>query len=288
MRGRFVLNNDFSLLELIEGVPTINILDVGAMSLGAGTEPYAPLVRANKARIVGFEPDAAECEKLNHQFGDTHRFHPHFIGDGGPATFYETNAAMTGSLFRPNKDLVEKFQNLHEVMTLKAEHAVETRRLDDIPEIGDVDFLKIDVQGSELAVFEGGETLLANVTLIQTEVEFLALYEGQPLFAEVDQFLRARGFQFHTFLGFGSRCFKPVIVNDDVNVGIRQYLWADAVYVRDFLGFGALAGDKLLKLAVLVHDIFKSVDLCLYILNELDGRQGGALAQAYMRKLAGG
>ncbi len=282
------MNDDFSLLELIEGVPNISVLDVGAMSLGAGTEPYAPLVRAGKARVVGFEPDAAECEKLNRQFGDTHQFHPHFIGDGGPATSYETNAAMTGSLFRPNKDLVEKFQNLHEVMTLKAEHPVETRRLDYIPEIGDVDFLKIDVQGSELSVFQGGETLLEGVSLIQTEVEFLELYEGQPLFAEVDQYLRGRGFQLHTFLGFGSRCLKPVIINNDPNAGIRQYLWTDAVYVRDFLAFGDLPTDKLLKLAVLVHDIFKSVDLCLYILNELDGRQGGALAQSYMRKLAGG
>ena len=37
---------------------------------------------------------------------------------------------------------------------------VQTKRLDDITQLEDVDLLKIDVQGSELACFHGGaETL---------------------------------------------------------------------------------------------------------------------------------
>jgi FkbM family methyltransferase len=34
---------------------------------------------------------------------------------------------------------------------------LQTRRLDDISEVQHVDFLKIDIQGSELAVFKGGK-----------------------------------------------------------------------------------------------------------------------------------
>ncbi|NBY67783.1 MAG: hypothetical protein EBQ58_02855 [Betaproteobacteria bacterium] len=50
--------------------------------------------------------------------------------------------------------LLEKFNMLHEMTTPVAQHAVQTKRLDDIPELGDVDFMKLDVQGSELSVLQ--------------------------------------------------------------------------------------------------------------------------------------
>ena len=90
----------FSLYDLFPDIGTINVLDVGAMSLGQGAEPYAPLVQAKRAKVVGFEPDAAECAKLNRQNEGTHIYLPHFIGDGNKATYYQTNHAMTGSLYR--------------------------------------------------------------------------------------------------------------------------------------------------------------------------------------------
>lgn len=37
------------------------------------------------------------------------------------------------------------------------------------------------------------------------EVEFLELYEGLPLFADVDVFMRSQGFMLHTLHGFGLR-----------------------------------------------------------------------------------
>ena len=143
--------------------------------------------------------------------------------------------------------LVKLFHNLNELMMLQKKHPVETRRLDDIEGIGDIDYIKIDVQGAEVDVFRGAPKTLAKATLIQTEVEFIELYEGQPLFTDVDRILRAAGFQFHTFLGFGQRCFKPLLANDDPNRGLRQFLWSDALYVRDFLDFQSVPEDKLLK-----------------------------------------
>jgi FkbM family methyltransferase len=275
----------FSLIDLIPDVATINIVDIGAMSLGSGSEPYASLLHANKARVVGFEPNPEECERLNEQHGEPHRFYPYFIGDGADATFYETNWAATGSLYPPNRALLEKFQNLHELTVLRKTHPVKTRRLDDIGDLGDVDFIKIDVQGSEFNVFKGAAKALASATLIQTEVEFVPLYVDQPLFADVDGVLRAAGYQFHTFNGFGMRCFKPLLVGQDKNRGLRQFLWSDAIYVRDFLKLDALKPEKLAKLAVLLHNLVRSFDLCLVVLTEIDRRDGGSLAAAYTERL---
>lgn len=281
------MNADFSLAEMIPDAPLINVVDIGAASLGPGSEPYAGLMQAKKVRVVGFEPNREACDALNREHGAPHAFHPFFIGSGGEETFFETNWPLTSSLYRPNMPLADKFQNLGELMRVTSEQRVETRRLDDVPGTDDTDFFKIDVQGAELKVFAGATDALAAATLIQTEVEFVALYEDQPLFADVDAFLRQAGFQFHTFLGFGSRCFKPMKINDDPNMGLRQFLWSDAVYVRDFMRLGEVSADKLKKLAILLHDIVKSYDLCHYVLSEADAKAGTALAPAYFQKLAG-
>lgn len=273
---------------LFGGAPwTIRVLDVGASDLGGEAAPYDRLVKAGRAQVVGFEPDAAACAALNAKYGERHLFIPCFVGDGGPATFHETNQSLTGSLFRPNRPLLEKFQNLHEVVTLKAEHPVETRRLDDIPEVGDVDFVKIDVQGAELAVFQGGERVLRNALVVQTEVEFVELYENQPLFADVDPLLRGYGYQFHTFCGTAGRCFKPLVINNNINQPLRQMLWADALYVRDWMRLDAVSPGKLRKLAILLHEVVGSPDLCHYVLGALDARTGSAMAPRYLSALMG-
>ena len=97
--------SQFSLTQVIPDIPTVNVVDIGAMSWGAGEEPYAPLLRLDKAKVIGFEPNKEECEKLRGLHSKTHAFYPYFIGDGGAAIYHETNFAMTGSLYPPNTKL---------------------------------------------------------------------------------------------------------------------------------------------------------------------------------------
>jgi len=264
----------------------INILDVGAIRIEGMEAPYDSLIQSGHARVVGFEPDVAGCEELNRIYGDPHLFLPHFIFDGKPAIFYETNWAPTGSLFKPNKKLLEKFQNLHELTMLQAEHKIATKRLDDLPEVGDIDFVKIDAQGAELGVFQGGERILRNAMLVQTEVEFVELYENQPLFADVDRLLRSYGYQFHTFDDLAGRCFKPLVNQNNINLQLRQVLWSDAIYVKDWLRFDVTPLDKLKKLAVLLHEVVQSYDLCHLALQAIDARSGRDFALRYLQSFA--
>jgi FkbM family methyltransferase len=273
----------WSLLEFFPENLAIEILDIGAAL--SERPPYQPLVDAGRARLTGFEPNAGECERLNREYGKPHRFFPYFVGDGRPAKFHETNWPLTGSLYEPNSPLLGKFQNLAEVVTPVAKHAVSTRRLDDIAEISDVDFFKIDVQGSELAIFRNASRALSTTLLIQTEVEFVELYREQPMFADVDSFLRSRGFQFHTFSGFGGRAFKPLVANQNINMPFRQALWADAIYVRDWMRLEALGEAKLRKYAILAHDLLQSYDLAHLVLVALDSKTAGGLAPAYLKRL---
>ena len=111
-------------------------------------------------------------------------------------------------------------------MTLVAEHSVATTRLDDINGIEKIDFIKLDVQGSELTILSNAKRLLESCLLVQVEVEFVELYEGQPLFSDVDNFMRSRCFQFHYFVGhgFAGRTFKPLVTDDEFNKPVNQVL----------------------------------------------------------------
>lgn len=276
----------WSLLEFFPEGIQIGILNVGAAL--SERPPYQSLVDAGHGRIFGIEPNRDACEQLNRQYGSPHRFFPFFAGDGQPATFHETNWVLTGSLYEPNSRLLEKFQNLAEVVTPVAVHPVQTKRLDDIAEIGEIDFIKIDVQGGELAVFNGASRALSGALLIQTEVAFVEIYKGQPMFADVDIFLRKAGFQFHGMNGFTGRAFKPLIANGDVNSAFRQALWSDALYVRDWMRLEDLSISKLRNYAILAHDVLRSYDLAHFVLSALDERTGGKHAPRYLQRLTGG
>lgn len=222
-----------SLTEFLSLPGPITVCDIGA---ALGEKPaYQHLVDIGAARIIGFEPTPAKCERLNMRYGAPHRFYPFFIGDGTEQTFHETNWSLTGSLFEPNNELNSCFHNFAELMLPVARHRVSTRRLDDVEGLDDIDFLKIDVQGAELIIFRNAPRLLATTLAVQTEVMFIEQYRKQPMFADIDQDLRSRGFQFHTLDGFGSRAFKPLTKGNDLNAGFRQHLWADAIYVRDWM-----------------------------------------------------
>lgn len=278
----------FSLLELLPDSFLLDILDVGASFNPEETAPYQRLVEVGRARLTGFEPNREACDHLTQVYPAPHRFFPYFIGDGEPAIFHETNQPQTGSLFAPNTPLLRKFQNLAEVVTPVAEHPVQTKRLDDLPEIGNVDFFKIDVQGAELSVFSGARRVLQQALVICAEVNFVELYKGQPLFSDVDCCLRGSGFQFHRLHeGFGSRVFKPLVYAGNLNSGGSQQLWADAIYVRDWMALDRLDAVKLLKYAVLAHDLLGSYDLAHLVLSEFDRQQDARLASSYLKRLAG-
>jgi FkbM family methyltransferase len=277
----------FNIAAMLPDLARLKIVDVGAMSLGEGTDPYSPLTMAAPCDVYGFEPVAVEFEKLKASAKPGHHYLPYFVGDGSARTFYECNFTMTSSLFEPNTALLAKFQNLEELTRVQKAYPVQTTRLDDIPELKGTDFLKADVQGAELMVFEGAPRLLDDALVVHTEVEFVQLYKDQPLFADVDAHLRSKGFSLH-LLGKAGRTFKPLIFRNDVNAGLSQILWGDAVYVRDFMSFDELSGPALLKIAAILHETYRSVDLVAVSLEAYDRQHGTELQRAYINTLSGG
>ena len=165
----------FQLAPLLPGAGSewrVRVADVGALALDEGGDVYTPLQRQGLCDVVGFEPAPGECETLNRKAAQQPpgtgelKFFPTFVGDGSRGTFHLCSAPMTSSLFEPNTPLLEKFHGIEELCRVVSTEPVTTTRLDTLyqggaGELGDIDLLKIDVQGAELAVIEGATDVLA-------------------------------------------------------------------------------------------------------------------------------
>lgn len=93
---------------------------------------------------------------------------------------------------------------------------VKTTRLDSFMKscgVSQIDVLWMDIQGAELMALKSLGSELSNVKLIYTEVEFLEIYEGQPLFDEVYRFLKKNGFLLVSLLNVGDFSADAVFIN---------------------------------------------------------------------------
>lgn len=268
-------------------VPALKIVDVGAMDVGEA-EPWSGLVETGAATLIGFEPNPPECDKLNAAAGPHARYLPHAIGDGGTHTLHIGAAPMTSSMLPPDPAVMQQFHALWELCETTGEIPLETARLDDLDDVRPMDFLKLDIQGAELMALKAGTAALADTMAVQLEVGFLPIYRDQPLFADVDSFLRAHGFAFHTMVGVGSRPFRPLIKDGNPNRGFAQVIWSNALYFRDPLAFPGLAAEKpeaLLKTAILAHELYAAFDLAAVALQHYGAAMKPGLATAYIHAL---
>jgi len=279
-----------SLLSIIGGqAPHIEIMDIGAMV--EGEERYRSLVDQGVASVTGFEPNPAEFEKLSNRAGP-YSYHPVCLGDGTAATLHVTNYPGCTSLLEPDPPVIDAFSGIGAStpggnFTVVKKVPVETKRLDDVEGCALPDLLKIDVQGAELLVLENGPKTVSNALVIETEVEFVPLYKGQPLFGDIHAFLRSLGFELHKFVDLSGRCFRP-LTRENPYAAMSQLLWADAVFVRSAFALDRLSDDEVLKSAIILHDVYRSYDLVHRLLQELDKRAGSKTTADYVAFLGSG
>ncbi len=254
--------------------PKIDIVDIGATWLGGFSVPYQPLTMSGLVNLTRFEPSSAECANLNSLGLPNQKYLPYFPGDGTRRKLHATDKPATSSIYEPNAKLLDRFQALEGLTQVQKVSEVQTHRLDDMPELTNIDYLKIDVQGAELDVIRGGPKALQNAVVIHTEAAFVPLYKGQPLFGEVDAALRAQGFMLHSFVAMSGRAFRPFMAPNEPTRPLRQNLWADVVYVKDFDNLAALTADQLLKMAAILHECYSSWDLASLALANYDAKIG--------------
>jgi FkbM family methyltransferase len=263
--------NSDPLFDLLRPERLTSVVDIGANPLETAP-PYKPMLDKRLCTVTGFEPQPEAMDKLLAQKGDLETYLPYAVGSETRATLKVCHAPGMTSLLTPEPRTLNTFPGFAIFGMVTKEIPIETRALDGIAEITHIDHLKIDVQGSELSVFRSGAAKLAHATSIQTEVSFVPLYQGQPVFGDIDLALRALGFIPHMFADINKRMILPLHHADNLYSSMNQLLEADVVYVRDFTQAEKMTVEQLKHLALVAHHCYRSYDLTANCINHLATR----------------
>jgi hypothetical protein len=260
--------------DLLSPSRLTHVVNIGANPFDAGDgPPYRQMLEAGLCHVTGFEPEREAFHLAQQACGPNESCLPYAVGDGNPHILRVCSAAsgMT-SLLEPDPIALQVFHSLQPFGEVIERVPIDTRRLDDIDEIEYLDFLKIDIQGSELAVFQNGQCKLAEAVAIQTEVPFVTTYQNQPTLADIESELRRQGFIPHCLAELKKWAVGQFSWKGDFRCGLNQLLEADIVYVRDFTQPDFMTDEQLKQLALVVHHCYGSWDVALRCIELLEHR----------------
>jgi FkbM family methyltransferase len=195
------------LKNLFDTKDTLTIFEVGACE-GEDSIRYSRLFP--NSRIFVFEPLPANIQLIRQnieKYGVKNVFYYNkavsskvgaaefYVSEGRPDNVASSDwdfGNKSSSLLLPDKHLDKKkfikFNQKIEVETTTLKHFCE------INNISHIDFLHIDVQGAELMVLEGAQSMLSALKAIWLEVSALHLYKDQPLAHDIKKFMTANKF----------------------------------------------------------------------------------------------
>lgn len=258
----------------------LTLVDIGAMS---GTNKRWD--RFNKyLQIIGFEPDERAFKQLAEgKLGKRDTVTVRYLNTAlynvqNEMKLHVTKKEGNSSLLLPNKDVLGKFPDPDRFKVLNTKQ-LKVDLLDNQLKkcaITDVDFIKIDTQGSELFILQGATDILRNSVFgLEIEVEFIELYEKQPLFADIDSFMRQLGFQLFDL----RKAYWKRAIGKNVKGGKGQVVFGDALYFKqEEVFFKNLDANqrknvksKILK-AISICIVFGYIDYAIAICKEASNR----------------
>jgi Methyltransferase FkbM domain len=266
------------LAEILGFSGTLEIADIGAAHLGEAP-PYKPLLDLGIGHLNAFDADVRQHDRLRAVYGPGLSLFTDILGDGTPQTLHlATPGSGMTSLLKPSQKHLEFFNEFKKLGAIHSREPVTTRRLDDVAGLP-------DLQGGELAVLRHGLQRLRRCAMIQLEVSFVPLYEGQPTFGEVDVWMRAQGYLPHCFTDVKRWSISPVTRENNIRIPFNQLLEADIVYAKNPVEPEAHDADTLRKMALIAHHCYRSIDLAGRLIVHLQ-KTGDVAADSMARYMA--
>ncbi|MEK7628440.1 MAG: FkbM family methyltransferase [Patescibacteria group bacterium] len=196
------------------------VLDIGANDGHWSAEMRLLLPRA---QIYAFEP-LADCFKRTdttlHGNSRAKAFHMALGAEDGSTEIERSSFHPSSSLRR----MTQLHKDLYPKSAESTREKITIRKLDSIMkdlELTPNILIKMDVQGYEDKVIEGGKETFRKAKVVITEAAFDPLYVDQPLFGTIHDMLSVLGFSYH---GNCAEHFSP-------KTGKRLY--EDSVFIRD-------------------------------------------------------
>jgi FkbM family methyltransferase len=192
------------------------VIDVGA-EIGRWSEAVLHLIHPQ--RLLAIEPTPDSFKALQERLGSVPAVQLENCAIGaspGTAELRIMSHAVFNSLLPVRDEMRSVYSDVAERQTV----TVEMRTLDDVAaDMESVSILKIDVQGAESAVLDGGKETLRKTTVVVLETNFVSHYEGDTCFDELHaRMANEFGFELYRYVG-------------PHHEG-GQILFADALYIR--------------------------------------------------------
>jgi FkbM family methyltransferase len=190
-------SNARDLIDFIRDREIDTVIDVGA---NIGQFGQALRSMGYRGKIISFEPIASEYQTLTKKVaGDSNwKVHPFGLGTvAGEATINVSEDSSYSSIL-PLSDAAIQFD---QKAVVERNETIQMRTLDQVAScLSGKILLKIDTQGYEKQVIEGGRHTLPRLKGIWMELPIIHLYEGNWKFHEAIQYMDDLGFvpaQFH-------------------------------------------------------------------------------------------
>jgi FkbM family methyltransferase len=197
-----------------------SILDAGASN---GRISLRLLRLFPNATAYAFEPNPFYREILTRKADAEPRLRPQILALSDREGNVPLNIAKSpgiSSFFTPSSSLKRLYP---EDSTIRETVQVEAVTLDNWAShsgVKSIEIMKLDIQGAELMALQGAKKMLETATLaVYTELLFNTLYEGNPLYSQLDLFLRKAGFALFDF-------YKPKYDRQG------KLLWANALFLH--------------------------------------------------------
>lgn len=170
------------------------VLDAGARY---GLHPTWSELR-DLASFHLFELDTEEASRLAAKYSACPNITIHPVAlysRSGPLRIKFRQHKGLHSAFAPDLETAAALRYMEEAQGVTGEADVAATTVDEAFAGQEVHFLKLDTEGSELAILEGATRSLADHVLgIRCEVNFVPMLEKGPLFGDIAGFLQERGF----------------------------------------------------------------------------------------------
>jgi FkbM family methyltransferase len=251
---------------------------------GARGEVYHPFLSAYpQAQYIGFEADAEESARVQAKLKSGRRIFPVAVGStNATLPFYVTKNPACSSFIEPNQTFFAQFLDSADDTQVMSVIDLPVVTLDDyLPNAGidSIDFIELDTQGSELDILKGAQGFLKKSVLgLRIEVEFSPIYKDQPLFADVDSFVRSNGF---VLFDLSRHHYRRGAAPRDLPTS-GQLLYGHAFYLKDYrLLTGPDAWIQTMKL-IMISNFFGAHDYAFemtsYLMSQPQQPESTALA----------
>lgn len=206
-----------------------------------------------------FEMDADEAGRLQRKYASDPNIRVY------PIALFSSNTTLTfqvsqhhalNSVFRSNNALLKRHGYMLREFTATEVRTTDARTLDSLFAGQDVHFLKLDVEGAEYELLKGTTRLLSTSILgVRSEVLFAPIFEGAPLFGELNRLMLEHGFELLNldYTGAGNKAGRFTLPGR-----YGKLLSTDAVWIVEGDRLFGAAGERL------AHDV---VRFSLFLMN---------------------